>query len=637
MKRFFLCAMMISIIGIKIRAQEELGLSLPFYHQKSIYPSDWVEGAASPPYDFWALINASVPRCFSTTMLCQKNTGLQVLVEGQASCSVYFFKEDAPQVYSISKKTAFRESSQVWYCKLLPSIPESGTYRLVVVSSSPSSTTSCNILVGTHGWSNISTGNLTINCNLQTGVDYTSFTCNSTLSTRPMICLIGGDGIGSVIATSYTNTSPSDYDWSHDAYMISNLSDSVDRAIVFYPTTQSHIPILSNADIYIGCKTDSTICLNYPNCLPNDIIVSAPYCSIYSNISWAGGRWHYWEDPRNTFSQYYSPDTLEAFDAYFADCGLTRNGATEDNSVVDVWKRLDANIIQTCVKSKTNDYALGKDWESKIDLDHRRFFHPRNALNTYSIYNLHFPFSIYARYKQSSSVSNRGVDDFNNVYANVIFTDFELSVINNQISQINRDSVELFSTLFDSINSSYPEKLTSNEYNQLYDLCLRVPSLKYVLYKKLDEGCFLAVHMIESLYVLGNMEYKECIQSIRDANKLTSKSNKLIFTPIANARLFVKKLLGCYSDKSGVKLLQNDDDFKVEVKNKSAIVSINIEKDSHVDCFITSETNRVVRDIIHKQLKKGSHSVRIDIGETGLYLFSCVINGNIHTKKVYIR
>lgn len=131
MKRFFLCAMMISIIGIKIRAQEELGLSLPFYHQKSIYPSDWVEGAAIPPYDFWALINASVPRCFSTTMLCQKNTGLQVLVEGQASCSVYFFKEDAPQVYSISKKTAFRESSQVWYCKLLPSIPESGTYRLI--------------------------------------------------------------------------------------------------------------------------------------------------------------------------------------------------------------------------------------------------------------------------------------------------------------------------------------------------------------------------------------------------------------------------------------------------------------------------------------------------------------------------
>lgn len=104
----------------------------------------------------------------------------------------------------------------------------------------------------------------------------------------------------------------------------------------------------------------------------------------YNCISWAGGITSHWVWPADSLSSYSAPDSLSAFDIFFASRGFTRTGATEDNSVIDLWSRYDSVLFKSeythaSIRKRADSNAHGYDWESKAGALIRAF-HPRYAL-----------------------------------------------------------------------------------------------------------------------------------------------------------------------------------------------------------------------------------------------------------------
>ncbi len=96
--------------------------------------------------------------------------------------------------------------------------------------------------------------------------------------------------------------------------------------------------------------------------------------------------------PADRSNPWYDPSPIVAFDKYFGNNPLrypgawtyTREGATEANSVIDLWS-WDSSLgpwtefMHASVRRPGNDHPHGYDWESKNASD-ERFFHPRYAI-----------------------------------------------------------------------------------------------------------------------------------------------------------------------------------------------------------------------------------------------------------------
>lgn len=149
---------------------------------------------------------------------------------------------------------------------------------------------------------------------------------------------------------------------------------------VLLSTYSSYNPS-AKCDLYVKCKKGYTGA-GFPQLQEDDAISSSPASTTYNCISWSGGITSYWEWPAGSYSSYYSSNPLTAFDNFYASRGLTRVGATANNSVVDLWAYVNngkRSYKHASVRKGADDFAHGYDWESKLG-SLMRIFHPREAL-----------------------------------------------------------------------------------------------------------------------------------------------------------------------------------------------------------------------------------------------------------------
>jgi hypothetical protein len=185
---------------------------------------------------------------------------------------------------------------------------------------------------------------------------------------------------------------PGTFNWGYASRVVKDFTgDEVQYAFVcaYSPTSYG------TCDVYLANENSNVYKTNYPE-FPlleaDDAIKAAPSSGYYNCISWSGGVTSTWIWPPYLLSTYNctSGTPLTCFDNFYNNQPLrypgafnfTRTGATNANSIVDLWA-LDGAYTHASVKKPGNNHPHGYDWESKPG-GLTRTFHPRTALTNNS-------------------------------------------------------------------------------------------------------------------------------------------------------------------------------------------------------------------------------------------------------------
>lgn len=270
--------------------------------------------------------------------------------------------------------------------KISATIPSTGTYYLLLRSYSSSSPGTSDLY---KDGSLIATNVALAGTNINIGGLYKTGTLNyftSQLTGDSRLWLADSSSSPGLIRASnddYAGTG--DFYWGLASRVKNQFSPDIKYALV---SSYSSSNPTGTADLYM--KLDNSNIMSYfPNLKADDAIKSAPETGAYNCISWSGGITSTWIWPPSPGNPWYNSNKLTAFDNFYGNnpsryagaMTYTRTGATESNSVVDLW----ANPLNpeyythASVRKPGNDHPHGYDWESKPG-GLMRTFHPRYAL-----------------------------------------------------------------------------------------------------------------------------------------------------------------------------------------------------------------------------------------------------------------
>lgn len=273
-----------------------------------------------------------------------------------------------------------------WQSKISVTIPSTGTYYLLLRSYSSSSPGTSDLykdgslyasnvaLAGT----NVYSGGIS-----KTGI-LNYFTAKLTGDSRLWL-EDSSSSPGKIRGFNDDYSGSGDFNWGLASRVKQQFSSGINYALV---SSYSSSNPTGTADLYMKLD-NSNIYSVFPNLKADDAIKSAPASNTYNCISWSGGITNTWIWPPNLGSPWYDPSPLTAFDKFYGNnpsrysgaMTYTRTGATESNSVVDLW----ANPLNPdyythgSVRKPGDDHPHGYDWESKPG-GLMRTFHPRYAL-----------------------------------------------------------------------------------------------------------------------------------------------------------------------------------------------------------------------------------------------------------------
>jgi len=275
-----------------------------------------------------------------------------------------------------------------WQSKISATIPSTGTYYLLLRSYSSSSPGTSDLYKdGSLYASNVALAGTNINI----GGLYKTGTLNyftSQLTGDSRLWLVDSSSSpGKIRASNDDYAGTGDFYWGLASRVKNQFSPDIKYALV---SSYSSSNPTGTADLYMKLD-NSNIMSSFPNLKADDAIKSAAASDAYNCISWSGGRIdlgrYFW--PPSPGNPWYNSNKLTAFDNFYGNnpsryagaMTYTRTGATESNSVVDLW----ANPLNPdyythgSVRKPGDDHPHGYDWESKPG-GLMRTFHPRYAL-----------------------------------------------------------------------------------------------------------------------------------------------------------------------------------------------------------------------------------------------------------------
>ncbi|WP_449405434.1 DUF7689 domain-containing protein [Methanocella conradii] len=265
-------------------------------------------------------------------------------------------------------------------------IPSTGSYILLLRSFSSSSPGTSDLYKdGSLYASNVALAGTRVYCG---GVSKTGelnyFTAKLTGDSRIWLEDSSSPYPGKITGFNDDYAGSGDFNWGLASRVKKDFSPSINYVLV---SSYSSYNPTGKADVYMKCD-NSNIMSYFENLKADDAIKSAQASDAYNCISWSGGRIdlgrYFW--PPSPGNPWYDPNPLTAFDKFYGNTparysgamNYTRSGATESNSVVDLWA-LSGSYTHASVTKPGNDHSHGYDWESKPG-GLMRTFHPRYAL-----------------------------------------------------------------------------------------------------------------------------------------------------------------------------------------------------------------------------------------------------------------
>lgn len=534
-----------------------------------------------------------------------------------------------------------------------------GLYTIRVRSSQHGVTGTINFSVnGVTQYSNVPICNYERAYSQPTDKEYNSFLCYKTGSGDPYMDLMSYSSNRIYLARNDNGSSyGGDHNWGVCSRIKIQLSVPTDAALVF--NNSSSYPTCT-ADVYLGfpnlSDVDNSTFSYFPNLKSGDAIASAPASTVYRCAAWAVGIWdhHRWPPQESIIDhpEFANCTTeLERFDVYFGMFGYTRNGATEANSIIDLWKN--GNYYQHVSVRKNNNYdniPHGYAWESKLGAL-PRVFHPRYAL-TGSSYGV---VTDYYKKNPSSMMTSslfENVADGRMVIENVVFNKEEISLINKIICKISTEKANELSSLYQkwteaaslSPYSSISSMKDCEEYRSLYKYCEKNKELQYFLFKMLGEDEEMVLYLIQDLLY---QQHPQLLEKLKEDNLNNMKIGDVTVyrKPIASVKKFVKMLLASTdsSNHTNRKIAAKDlsysnkDAFNLNISDNTLIVNFLLNEDAKVSLLVYTLDGTIAASVLNdKRLSAGNYSYNITMEKSGTYLVVYKENGTTSVKKVIV-
>lgn len=490
--------------------------------------------------------------------------------------------------------------------------------------------------------------------------------CNSYHQADPCLWLkaVGANQTPRIISYNNDNYLISDFNWGKSARIKTPLSDTLSYSILL----TSNYPLYfeqDTCDLYYSKWNQYTSQESIPDTAYMTLFPHLRYCDAidsdgcpenvvkYNCISWSAGI-IYEHLPIGKciffYDSLYNNQSVTLSNGYFQRpqhfIKYTRNGATAENSVVDLWGTISENgdtiIKHASIKTPNDGIPHGYDWESKLGAYNHRAFHPRNALRGSSYGEILYHYRLADIQNTSTRCTN-----FYEMVANqdIIIRTYQISteeqeVLSSLVSQIkNKIEIDLAYNLWDKKTKemTFSDILSFKEikeYHNLLKIITETPLGEYFIYNKFIEGDFKAILLINQIY-----HKNKDLLSLWDSSMREKVPENIIYNQEARVIFFIKSLLrkeyNNLKNKNILAKLSNTDDFNIIAKNQEIMISFNIEKLSSFSIYVLDlQTNQMIL-LTKNNNAIGEYSYKYHL-PFGNYAIVYKLNGNINCKKIKI-
>ena len=476
--------------------------------------------------------------------------------------------------------------------------------------------------------------------------------------------IIGVDTSDIIIAYSDSNMVCSEFQWGKNA----RIRTKLDSSKQYFLRLSSALPYVLKenpdfCDLYHSYWNSADSILNHNlhkgNVIYEDFIESDRTNNPYNCYAWAAGIIYSYIEPTEDWKVFFddlflnkSVKTKLDYRVKRPHCSpvYTRDGATFENAVVDLWGDITENndtiINHASVRNPYSGIPNGYDWESKLGINDR-VFHPRLADLGYGEIVCHYTF---APGQENVEYSYEGIVYKAVASGELIIEDTQLtydekSRLSQNVLRTSTYGVDRFEqyynqwkeyakTKFHYSNSEYYKD--SIAYPQLVNYILSNIGEEYKAYKKFDEGDYFAAVLIKDISSVEGTRAKKVWDEVMNV----PLDGNIIRTSWGNVRLFIKTML--QDEKIDTipqtgKIRSNEDD--VEIIGINGGVSITVGLDKTTKYSINAVNVQTSQQLV--LLPESSHQVGEETYQyslsPGAYIIVVIIDGNINAQKVIVK
>lgn len=430
-------------------------------------------------------------------------------------------------------------------------------------------------------------------------------------------------------------------------------------------------------DVYMGNGNSPVNQANYPEfplLKPDDAILSSN-TGYYNCIGWSGGMTQ-WIWPPSNYSLYNNcwNNGLACFDGFYGNqparfpgaWTYTRTGATEANSVVDLWALL-GSYTHGSVRKPGNDHPHGYDWESKPG-GTPRTMHPRYALTNLNyaygaVVNYYIPTGGYARnpaarpgeaqvaYATDADAVKAGVAVFEHAKLSTVSS----SKLNQLVQRTDADITAKFNQLYEAwkktwaVNAVYsdPAMYCRNEEHKAMEH-FGLQHTRTVLPLIFDRYVNENDHLVgELMWTLTRNTYGKLLDDVKNewrSNPNDAAGRYRIRSDHDNGVLYVEKILQQWQEQPQEQTLTETTTVVVSpnpVRDRLT-VQLTLAKGARVSVKVISGQTRQSRMLqAETMLAAGQHRFNMDItgmaGASGdIIAIQVMVDGVVKTVKVLV-
>ena len=468
-----------------------------------------------------------------------------------------------------------------------------------------------------------------------------------------------------VVGMADNYTEESDFDWGNNARF--NRTFYNDSYSVLLASNNPYYYTSDTCDIYYArlyTIPSREQIWNFPLLKEDDAIVSYNNSKLseYNCISWTARTSEYWLWPHRDIGNqnirwfdmlYYNlPVQIQDGSMFQRDTYLpkyTRDGATAENSVIDLWgiEDVNGNITYTHASIRNHyedNIPHGYDWESKLGED-VRIFHPRYALEG-RLYG-----NVVAHYRLVDENNNNNVRTIQQQVAEediivetITLTESDLAIVNNVIANIPLTQETNFNTLYNNWkqyveqNKHKADMWAHKECPQYTALLTCIQSSEngeYLAYKKFAEDDFFAMLLIQD-FAYSSDDTKNIWDTAFDNSNLGNirRSQK------SKVNLFIQNMIeeqtNIFNYGAG-RSFSNTDNFNVTSSSNTIKINIEIEETSTYMIEVIDLSNNYVQTVVPEiRVQAGEYEHTVNV-PNGIYVVAYYLNGNINSKKIQVK